>query len=60
MKKLPDASEMLIESFREFNSSLQTLNYVLGVVVDKQTELAENLNKYQERLDATVRETGIK
>jgi len=60
MEKLPDASEMLVEAFREFNSVLQTLNDVLGVFTEKQQELADNLNKYQEQLDSTIWKTGIK
>jgi len=54
MEKLPNPSEMLVEAFREFNSALSTLNDVLGVFTEKQIELAENLNKYQEELDKTI------
>lgn len=53
-EELPSPSEMLVEAFREFNSSLQTLNDVLGVVVEKQSELAENLNQYQAEIDKTI------
>jgi len=58
MKKLPEASEMLVEAFREFNSALSTLNDVLGVFTEKQQELADNLNKYQEQLDAEIFKTS--
>lgn len=54
IKELPSPNEMLVEAFREFNSALATLNDVLGVVVEKQSELAENLNKYQEEIDKTI------
>ena len=58
--KLPEPNQMLIESFREFNSVLSTLNESLGMLNEAQSDLADNLNKYQEQLDSTIWKTGIK